>query len=156
MQRSTAKRRISASAPLAAIALTPAGMRDDQTRLGFALVVFMRVTAVIWIMQGLLQWRAFLLSGPDGASSFTALAGPAMVAAVFFAVVDFVASVGLWLAAPWGGVIWLVAVGAQLLVLVVMPGFFEHPIGVGVLDLGLMAGYLVLVWFSAQATDAAA
>jgi hypothetical protein len=156
MQKSTAKRRISASAPLAAIALKPTGMREDQTRLGFALVVFMRVTAVIWIIQGLLQWGAFLSSGPDGASSFTALAGPAMVAALFFAVVDFVASVGLWLAAPWGGVIWLVAVGAQLLVLVVMPGFFEHPVGVGILDLGLMAGYLVLVWFSAQATDTVA
>ena len=156
MQRPTAKRRVSASAPIAAIALKPARMRDDRTRLGFALVVFMRATAVLWIIQGLLQWSAFLLSGPDGASSFSALAGPAMVAAVFFAIVDFVASVGLWLVAPWGGVIWLVAVGAQLLVLVVMPGFFEHPVVVGVIDLGLIAGYLVLVWFSAQAADAVA
>ena len=139
---------------MAAIALKPTGIRDDQTRLGFALVIFMRVTAAVWIVQGLLQWGAVLVSGPDGASSFSALAGPAMVAAVFFAVVDFVASIGLWLAAPWGGVIWLVAVGAQLLVLVVMPGFFEHPILVGFIDLGLMAGYLVLVWLSAQVGDA--
>ncbi len=78
----------------------------------------MRVTAAIWIVRGLLQWSTVLMSSSDGGSLFSDLAAPAMVAAVFFAVVDFIASIGLWLAAPWGGVIWLVAVGAQLLVLV--------------------------------------
>lgn len=154
MQRSTAKRRVATAAPLAAIALKQPGGRDDRTRLGFALVLFMRVTAAIWIVQGLLQWGAVLGTGPGGVSPFSALAPAAMVAAVFFAVVDFIASVGLWLAAPWGGVIWLVAVGAQILVLVVMPGFFDHPLVTGLADVALMAGYLALVWFAAQAADA--
>ena len=95
-----------------------------------------------------------LSTGAGGLSPFSALAPPAMAAAVFFAVVDFVAAIGLWLAAPWGGVIWLVAVGAQLLVLVVMPGFFDHPLATGLADVALMAGYLALVWFAAQAGDA--
>ena len=153
MQRSTAKRRVATSAPQAAIVLKPPGGREDRTRFGFALLTFMRVTAAIWIAQGLLQWSAVLTTGPDGLSPFATLAPAAMVAAVFFAVVDFVASVGLWLAAPWGGVIWLVAVGAQLLVLVVMPGFFDHPLVTGLVDVALMAGYLALVWFAAQASD---
>lgn len=154
MHRSTAKRRVASAAPQAAIVLKPPGGRDDRTRFGFALVVFMRVTAAIWIMQGLSQWSAVLTTGADGLSPFAALAPAAMMAAVFFAVVDFIASVGLWLAAPWGGVIWLVAVGAQLLVLVVMPGFFEHPFLTGLADVALMGGYLALVWFAAQADDA--
>ena len=154
MHRSTAKRRVATAAPLAAIALKQPGGRDDRTRFGFALVLFMRVTAAIWIVQGLLQWGAVLGTGPGGTSPFAALAPAAMVAAVFFAVVDFIASVGLWLAAPWGGVIWLVAVGAQILVLVVMPGFFDHPLVTGLVDVALMAGYLALVWGAAQAADA--
>ena len=154
MQRSTAKRRVATAAPQAAILLKAPGGRPESTRFGFALVGFMRVIAAVWIAQGLLQWTAVLSTGPGGLSPFATLAPPAMVAAVFFAVVDFVAAIGLWLAAPWGGVIWLVAVGAQLLVLVVMPGFFDHPLATGLADVALMAGYLVLVWFAAQAGDA--
>ncbi|RYC33109.1 hypothetical protein D3273_04325 [Lichenibacterium minor] len=155
MHRSTAKRRVATAAPQAAIVLKAPGGRDEGTRFSFALVAFMRVTAAVWIVQGLLQWTAVLGTGAGGLSPFSALAPPAMVAAVFFAVVDFVAAIGLWLAAPWGGVMWLVAVGAQLLVLVVMPGFFDHPLVTGLVDVALMAGYLALVWFAAQATDAA-
>ena len=153
MQRSSAKRRVASAAPLAAIALHPARGRDRGNRLGLALVVFMRCTAAIWLAQGLLQWNSVLASTPDGQSPLAALAPVALAATFFFAVMDFVAAVGLWLAASWGGVLWLVAVGAQLLALVVMPGFFDHPMLTGLADLGLMAAYLALVWFAALAAD---
>jgi hypothetical protein len=155
VHRSTTKRRVATAAPQPAIELKAAMGRDERTRLGLALTVFMRVTAALWVVQGLLQWIAVLSTGAGGASSFSALTPVAMTAAVFFAVVDFIAAVGLWLSAPWGGVIWLVAVGAQLLVLVVMPGFFDHPLVTGLVDVALMAGYLVLVWFAAQEPQAA-
>jgi hypothetical protein len=154
MQRSTAKRRVATAAPQAAIVLKPPGGRDDRTRFGFALVAFMRTMAAVWIVQGLAQWGTVLSTGAGGLSPFAGLAPPAMAAAMFFAVADLVAAVGLWLAAPWGGVIWLVAVGAQLLVLVVMPGFFDHPLATGLLDVALMAAYLALIWLAAQAADA--
>lgn len=154
MQRSTAKRRVATAAPQAAIVLKAPGAREEGTRYGVALVAFMRAIAAVWIVQGLLQWTAVLSTGAGGLSPFSTLAPPAMVAAVFFAVVDFVAAIGLWLAAPWGGVIWLVAVGAQILVLVVMPGFFDHPLVTGLADVALMAAYLALVWVAAQAGDA--
>ena len=153
MQRSTAKRRVASAAPIPAIVLKTGNGGDGRSRLGLALLIFMRVTAAIWIIRGLLQWSTVLMSSSDGGSLFPNLATPAMVAAVFFAVVDFIASIGLWLAAPWGGVIWLVAVGAQLLVLVVMPGFFDYPFVTGLADVGLVAGYLMLVWLAAQAGD---
>ena len=154
MQRSSAKRRVASAAPVAAIALHPARGREPGTRLGLALVVFMRCTAAIWMAQGLLQWSAMLASTPDGQSPLLALAPAALAATFFFAVMDFVAAVGLWLAASWGGVLWLVAVGAQMLAIVVMPGFFDHPIATGFLDLALMGAYLALVWFAALAADA--
>jgi hypothetical protein len=43
------------------------------------------------------------------ASGFEANPLPWQAATVFFAVIDLVAAVGLWLAAAWGGVVWLTA-----------------------------------------------
>ena len=44
---------------------------------------------------------------------------PAMASAViFFGVLDLVAAVGLWLATPWGGVLWLLAAVSQIFVAV--------------------------------------
>ncbi|MGI3902874.1 MAG: DUF6163 family protein [Janthinobacterium lividum] len=150
MQRSTTKRRVAAAAPQAAIVLKPATGRDERTRLGLALLLFMRVMAAVWLVQGLLQWGAVLGTGVGGSSPFSASTPAAMVATVFFAVVNFIAAVGLWLAAPWGGVIWLVAILAQLVVVVFMPGFFDHPFLTGLVDVALTAGYMTLVWFAAQ------
>lgn len=154
MQRSSAKRRVASAAPQAAIALHPTRGRDRGSRLSLALIVFMRCTAAIWFAQGLLQWSAVLASTPDGQSPLAALAPVALAATFFFAVMDFVAAVGLWLAASWGGVLWLVAVGAQLLAIVVMPGFFDHPLLTGLADLVLISGYLALVWLAALKADA--
>ena len=154
MQRSSAKRRVASAAPQPAIALHPARGSERGNRHGLALVVFMRCTAAIWLAQGLLQWSAVLATTADGQSPLAALAPVAMAATFFFAVMDFVAAVGLWLAAPWGGVLWLVAIGAQLLAIVVMPGFFDHPVLTGIVDIALMAAYLALVWSAALAAEA--
>ena len=45
-------------------------------------------------------------------------------ATVFFAVIDLVAAVGLWLAAAWGAVIWLTAVASMLAVEIFFPQVF--------------------------------
>ena len=81
MQRSTAKRRVATAAPQAAIALQAPGGRDERTRFGLALIVFMRVTAALWIAQGLLQWSSVLTTGPDGLSLFATLAPAAIASA---------------------------------------------------------------------------
>ena len=51
-------------------------------------------------------------------------------ATVFFAVIDLVAAVGLWLAAAWGAVIWLMAVASMLAVEI----FFPQVFGGGLVD----------------------
>ena len=43
---------------------------------------------------------------------------------MFFAVIDLVAAVGLWLAAAWGAVIWLTAVASMLAVEIFFPQVF--------------------------------
>ena len=93
------------------------------------------------------------MTNVDGRSGLAALSLSAIVAVIFFAVINLIASVGLWLATPWGGVIWLVTAGAQLFVLVIMPGFFDHPVITALSNLVLVAAYLTLTWLVAGGRD---
>ena len=58
---------------------------------------------------------------PSGFDSYTT---PYQVATVFFAVIDLVAGVGLWLAAPWGAVVWLTSVISMAAVEVLFPQIY--------------------------------
>jgi uncharacterized membrane protein (DUF2068 family) len=69
---------------------------------------------------------------------------------VFFAVIDLVAAVGLWLAAAWGAVIWLTAVASMLAVEIFFPQVFGANVVAGVLEGALLALYLWLALMSAQ------
>jgi hypothetical protein len=100
----------------------PARIASEENRAGLFLVVFMRLLAGLWVIQGLLQWSAILLPSEPLFDNVSALRGAAVI---FFAIFDLVAAVGLWLAAPWGGVIWLLGAIAQIFVAVGLPGFFS-------------------------------
>ncbi|MBV8792981.1 MAG: hypothetical protein JO237_13135, partial [Pseudolabrys sp.] len=71
-------------------------------------------------------------------------------ATVFFAVIDLVAAVGLWLAAAWGAVIWLTSVASMIMVDVFFPQVFESGLLFDFLGGGLLAVYLWLALKSAQ------
>ena len=73
------------------------------------LVLFLRVMAVVSMAKGLYHWAAVcgFISTRDG--GFMGHGTQWQTATVFFAVIDLVAAVGLWLAAPWGAVVWLTA-----------------------------------------------
>ncbi len=71
-------------------------------------------------------------------------------ATVFFAVIDLVAAVGLWLAAAWGAVIWLTAVASMLAVEIFFPQVFGGGMLTGLLEGGLLVLYLWLALKSAQ------
>jgi hypothetical protein len=89
---------------------------------GNLLVVFMRLLAMVWIAQGLAQWSAVLLPGQPIFDKVSQIWGGAVI---FFAVLDPVAAVGLWLATPWGGVLWLFSAIAQIFVAAAVPGFYS-------------------------------
>jgi uncharacterized membrane protein (DUF2068 family) len=113
---------------------------------GLLLTVFMRLMAVLWVSQGLLQWSLVLL---PRAPLFDAVTPTWGAAVIFFAVLDLVAAVGLWLATPWGGAIWLFGAIAQMVVALAISGFFS-PIWIAV-DGVLIVLYFALVWRAGQA-----
>ena len=124
----------------------PARIADDENRARLFLVVFKRLLAGLWVIQGLLQWSAILLPPEPLLDNVSALRGAAVI---FFATVNLVAAVGLWLATPWGGVIWLFCAIAQILVAVALPGFFSM-LWIGA-NIFLIVIYFVLMWRAGHA-----
>jgi len=122
---------------------------DGSVRWGIALVWFMRVIAAVWILKGLIGWGIILgVNGED----FLALQPGTASAIAFFAVADLVAAVGLWLAAPWGGVLWLLCAATE----VIAPMFgvvlgANAPVTMAV-DGALIVAYFALGWLAASET----
>jgi Family of unknown function (DUF6163) len=80
------------------------------------LVLFLRVMAGLSLLKGLYHWAVICGIGAPFPSGFDSYPTPYQVATVFFAIIDPVAAVGLWLAAPiFGGNMWLVAIELLLL-----------------------------------------
>src|ERR1700722_20692192 len=71
------------------------------------LVLFLRVMAVVSIVKGLYHWAQVtgFIGGEDDAFENQSMAWQAST--VYFAVIELVAAVGLWLGTPWGAVGWL-------------------------------------------------
>jgi hypothetical protein len=88
------------------------------------LVLFLRVMAGISMLKGLYHWAAVCgIIGEEG--GFEAHIQSWQATTVFFAVIDLVAAVGLWLVAPWGAVIWLTSTVSMIVVHV----FFDQVYG---------------------------
>jgi len=85
------------------------------------LVVFLRVMAVMSLIKGLYHWAQVLSVGAPADAGFEAHTIAWKTSTVFFAVLDLVAAVGLWLAAAWGAVISLSSVVLVAAVAVFFP-----------------------------------
>jgi fatty acid desaturase len=114
------------------------------------LVLFLRVMAGVSMLKGLYHWSRVCGIGvaPSEMFQFQSIAWQS--ATVFFAVIDLVAAVGLWLAAAWGAVIWLTAVASMLAVEIFFPQVFGTSLLTGLLEGGLLVLYLLLALKSAQ------
>jgi hypothetical protein len=77
------------------------------------LALFLRTLAVVELGKGLLHWSLLVAAG-GAAEPLVDRTTAWFVATVFFAVADPVAAVGLWVGAPWGVAIWLIAALGQL------------------------------------------
>ena len=113
------------------------------------LVLFLRVMAVLSMAKGLYHWAVVSgIAGPlDG---FEYQPTPWQTATVFFAVIDLVAAVGLWLAAAWGAVVWLTACVSMAAVEVFFPQVYGGRLIVVGIEGVLLFSYLALAIQSAR------
>jgi uncharacterized membrane protein (DUF2068 family) len=71
-------------------------------------------------------------------------------ATAFFAVIDLVAAVGLWLAAAWGAVVWLTSTVSMAVVELFFPKVYGSNMVIVLTEMGLLAVYLLLAVLSAR------
>src|SRR5881275_1411332 len=95
---------------------------------GHRLFLFLRAMAVISLCKGLYHWAVICGIGAPLPSGFDSYSTPFQVATVFFAVIDLVAAVGLWLAAPWGAVVWLTSAVSMIVVEAFFPQIYDSSI----------------------------
>jgi hypothetical protein len=69
---------------------------------------------------------------------------------VFFAVIDLVAAVGLWLAAPWGAVVWLTSIISMAAVEILFPQIYGGNMWVVAIETVLLGVYLWLALMAAR------
>jgi hypothetical protein len=114
------------------------------------LVLFLRVMAGLSLFKGLYHWAIICGIGAPFPSGFDSYPTPYQVATVFFAVIDPVAGVGLWLAAPWGAVVWLTSVISMAAVEALFPQIYGGSMWVALIEIILLGAYLWLALMAAR------
>jgi hypothetical protein len=132
--------------------LEPVHEHDGEPTVGIwtrRLVIFLRVMAGVSLLKGLYHWSRICGVGVSDEDLYVTHAIAWQTATVFFAVIDLVAAVGLWLAA-WGAVIWLTAVASMIAVQLFFPQVFGRGMFSILFEAGVLAVYLMLALKAAR------
>lgn len=114
------------------------------------LIWFLRIVAIISMIKGLYHWSVVLGVGDGPDTVFTTRTLPWQAATVFFAVIDLIAAVGLWLAAVWGAVVWLTAAVSMAAIEIFFPQIFGGHLAIVIGEVLLLVCYLALALQSAR------
>ncbi|MFO1108472.1 MAG: DUF6163 family protein [Bradyrhizobium sp.] len=135
---------------LTAAALASERIEPDENVWTRRLVLFLRVMAVLSIAKGLYHWAQVtgFVGGEEEAFENQTMAW--QTATIYFAVIELVAAVGLWLATPWGAVVWLTTVVSMAVIELMFPGIYGGSLVVVAVEALMLAGYLVLAWMAAR------
>ncbi len=108
------------------------------------LVLFLRIMAGGSMVKGLYHWAAVcgFIGAQDG--GFFGQGPQWQTATIFFAVIDLVAAVGLWLAAPWGAVVWLTASVSMAVIAMFFQQVYGAQPAIVLLEGAMIAAYLFL------------
>lgn len=126
-----------------------ASVADDSVWTG-RLVLYLRAMAVLAMLKGLYHWAQVtgFIGAEDQAFQSQSIAWQS--ATVFFAVIELVAAVGLWLATPWGAVVWLTSVVSMAVVELMFPLIYGGNFIIVGIQLVLLGAYLALAWMAAM------
>jgi hypothetical protein len=114
------------------------------------LVFFLRVMAVVSVAKGLYHWAQVtgFVGTEDEAFEVQTMAWQS--ATVYFAVIELVSAVGLWLATPWGAVLWLTTVVSMAVIELMFPTIYGGNLLVVGIQAAFLAAYLALAWMAAR------
>jgi hypothetical protein len=131
-------------------ALSTERIDGDENAWTRRLVLFLRIMAILSILKGLYHWAQVtgFIGGEEEAFENQPMAWQA--ATVYFAVIELVAAVGLWLATPWGAVVWLTTVVSMAVIELMFPGIYGGSLLVVGGEAFMLAAYLALAWMAAR------
>jgi hypothetical protein len=128
------------SAPMDAIGPHTVEIGPWQRRL----VLFQRIAGGFMIFKGLTHWITLLGFGDGPASQFVRESLDVQAATVFFAVIDLVAGVALWLGSTWGAMLWLLAAALQIFADVALLELSGFKVLLTIVEVLLVAGYVMI------------
>ena len=133
-----------------AAALSTERIHGDENVWTQRLVLFLRIMALLSIVKGLYHWAQVtgFVGGEEEAFENQPMAWQA--ATIYFAVIELVAAVGLWLATPWGAVVWLTTVVSMAVIELMFPGIYGGSLVVVGGEALMLGGYLALAWMAAR------
>jgi len=134
------------SDPLAA--LDQFGERETRGLWTNRLIWFLRAMAAVSMIKGLYHWAVIIGIGDGPGTTFETSPIAWQAATMFFAVLDPVAGVGLWLAAAWGGVVWLTTTISMAAIELLFPQIFGGRI---IMVLAELAAIFAYVWLTLMA-----
>ncbi|MDB5645752.1 DUF6163 family protein [Methylobacterium sp.] len=120
-----------------------------QTGWDVVLVWFMRLAALFWLAKAVGTWASILDVLP-GARPFESEPIGRQSVIVYFAVIDAMAAVGLWLTSAWGGVLWLLAATSALTLAVLTPQLLPMSVPHLAIQGGIIALYFILSYLAAR------
>ena len=146
----TPSREASRDHAISVAAMSSERIESDDNVWTRRLVLFLRIMAVIAVVKGLYHWAQVtgFIGGEEDA--FENQPMPWQTATVYFAVIELVAAVGLWLATPWGAVVWLTTVVSMAVIELMFPGIYGGSLLVVALEALMLGAYLALAWMAAR------
>jgi uncharacterized protein DUF6163 len=121
--------------------------QDPWTR---RFVLFLRAMAAVSMLKGLYHWGMIVGIGQGPFSAFETNSTAWQAATIYFSVIDPVAAVGLWLAAAWGGVVWLTASISMVAIEVMFPQVYGGRIWVIFGEAAMLISYFMLTVAAAR------
>ena len=113
-------------------------------------MLFLRVMAGVSMLKGLYHWALIVGVGQGPFSAFEVNSAAWQAASMYFAVIDLVAAVGLWLAAAWGGVVWLTATISMAAIELFFPQVYGGRIWVVLIELAMLVASFSLAIAAAR------
>jgi hypothetical protein len=126
---------------------------DDEQGVDWprVLILFFRAMSVFELAKGMVHW-ALLVGAPDvapgGGQDVEYLA-----VNIYFAVLDPIAGVGLWMTSSWGAVLWLLAAISQIAVCIGFAEVYGFLWPLFVLEVAAIGMYIFITWKVAQVSD---
>ncbi|BBF93221.1 DUF6163 family protein [Blastochloris tepida] len=108
------------------------------------LTIFVRSVAVLVLIKGLFHWSLLCGVGDGSGVHFEVMPPAWQIATIFFAIIDVVAGVGLWLLAAWGAAVWLIGGMSQVVFDIWFPQIYGGVVPLTIFYALLLVGYVVL------------